>query len=103
MLLSAERIITKARNSQIKDQVVEVLFLDAVVQSDDIRVLQFAADPGLSFQLLEIWKEFKLFITVPFQGLLRPEGGHFIGLLLHENPPAASSMAYPVTLTFWCL
>lgn len=35
------RIKFKSTNSdsQIKDQVVEILFLDAVVQSDDVRVL----------------------------------------------------------------
>lgn len=46
-------------NVQIKDQIVEVLLLDAVVQSDYVRVLQLSTDSSLPFQLLKVCKSNK--------------------------------------------
>jgi len=39
---------------QIKDQVVISLLLDVVMQTDDVLVLELAADASLSLQLLEV-------------------------------------------------
>lgn len=39
---------------QVKDQIVVVLLLYAVMKPHDVGVLQFSANPGLSFQLLEV-------------------------------------------------
>lgn len=76
-------------HSQVKDQVVEILFLDAVVQSDDVRVLQLPADPGLPLQLL------KVCIRNRYKKLLFDD--EFRIMFAHSSPP------YRVMLTFWCL
>lgn len=41
-------------SDEVEDEVVEVLLLNAIVQTDNVRVLQFAANSGLAFQLLKI-------------------------------------------------
>ena len=49
-------------NLQIKHQVVKTLFLDRLMKPDNVRVLQFPADPRLSLKFLEVWKE--MFVEV---------------------------------------
>lgn len=73
---------------------MEVLLLDAVVQSDDVGVLQFPADPGLPLQFLEICVRIILLHSCSF-----------ILTTITTTLPSdeLSSHPYRVTLTFWCL
>lgn len=75
---------------------MEVLLLDAVVQSDDVGVLQFPADPGLPFQFLEICMRIILLQSCSFI---------LTTTLISPTLPSdeLSSHPYRVTLTFWCL
>lgn len=43
-------------NVQIKDQIMIVLLLYAIMEAHDVRVLQLSTDPSLSFQLLKVCK-----------------------------------------------